>query len=86
MSPETGDDYKLNRRKDYFERSVAAAAAILTAPLAISLAAMIKLEDGGPVFYTSKRIDKDGKLFNVLKLKSLHENADKDVSGNLNNS
>ena len=42
------------------------------------IAIAIKLEDGGSVFYRQKRITKDGKPFDILKFRSMIENAEAD--------
>ena len=36
----------------------------------------IKMEDGGSVFYYQKRITRDGKEFNIIKFRSMCENAE----------
>ena len=38
----------------------------------------IKLEDGGSVFYRQRRVTKDGKQFDILKFRSMIENAEAD--------
>lgn len=35
----------------------------------------IKLEDGGPIIYTQRRLGKNGKIFNILKFRSMKVNA-----------
>ena len=35
----------------------------------------IKIEDGGPIFYLSDRIGKDGKIFKMIKFRSMKVNA-----------
>ena len=47
---------------------------ILTAPLILIAAIAIKIEDGGPVFYRQSRATIGGKLFEVLKLRTMKEN------------
>lgn len=44
---------------------------LITIPIAIA----IKIEDGGPVFYKSRRIGKGFKEFNMLKFRSMRVNA-----------
>lgn len=44
---------------------------LVTIPIAIA----IKVEDGGPVFYKSRRIGKGFKEFNMLKFRSMRVNA-----------
>ena len=38
----------------------------------------IKLDDGGPIFFKQNRITKNGKIFNVLKFRSMVVDAEKD--------
>lgn len=51
---------------------------ILTSPFMIISAVAIKLDDGGPVFFRQNRITKDGKIFNIIKFRSMIVDADKD--------
>jgi lipopolysaccharide/colanic/teichoic acid biosynthesis glycosyltransferase len=37
----------------------------------------IKLEDGGPIFYFAERVGENGKLFRMIKFRSMVVNADK---------
>ena len=41
----------------------------------IFVAIAIKIEDGGPVFYCGKRIGKNGKIFKMIKFRSMKVNA-----------
>lgn len=50
---------------------------ILTLPITIITAIAIKLEDGGPVLYTSYRVGQFGKQFKMYKFRSMKVNADK---------
>lgn len=62
-----------------FKRVVDIAACICILPavllLAVPIAVAIKAEDGGPVFYKSRRLGKDFKEFNMLKFRSMKVNA-----------
>ncbi|GAB2736877.1 sugar transferase [Nocardioides pakistanensis] len=49
---------------------------VAISPLLLVVALLIKLEDGGPVFYRQKRVGLDGDLFECLKFRSMHVNAD----------
>lgn len=44
-------------------------------------AAAIKIEDGGPVFFRQQRLGKNGKVFTMLKLRSMKQNAEHTGSG-----
>jgi lipopolysaccharide/colanic/teichoic acid biosynthesis glycosyltransferase len=46
-------------------------------PLFLYLAARIKLNDGGPVFYAGVRIGRNGKPFKMLKFRTMVIDADK---------
>ncbi len=50
---------------------------VLLSPVFLIIALLIKMEDGGPVFYSSKRVGKDGKSIGVLKFRSMKVNADR---------
>lgn len=49
---------------------------IILAPLFLITALCIKLEDGGPLFYSQTRVGKWGKLFTMYKYRSMCLNAD----------
>lgn len=56
---------------------VSLAAILLTLPITVLVAVAIKLEDGGPIFYISKRMGQYGKEFYIYKFRSMKVNADK---------
>lgn len=43
--------------------------------LLIIFGPIIKITDGGPIFYNAKRIGKNGKLFKMYKFRSMYVNA-----------
>jgi lipopolysaccharide/colanic/teichoic acid biosynthesis glycosyltransferase len=49
---------------------------VLSSPVWLALAAAIKLEDGGPVFYTQDRVGEGGRTFEVFKFRSMIPNAE----------
>lgn len=51
---------------------------LLTSPILLLTAIVIKLYDGGPVFYKQVRLTKDGKQFSILKFRSMRVDAEKD--------
>jgi lipopolysaccharide/colanic/teichoic acid biosynthesis glycosyltransferase len=55
----------------------AAAGLLVLSPLLLVIALFIKLHDGGPVFYSSRRVGKGGILFSIHKFRSMVQNADK---------
>lgn len=51
---------------------------IIFSPVMLITAAAIRLEDHGPVFYRQKRCTIDGKVFNIIKFRSMIVDAEKD--------
>lgn len=49
---------------------------LLTLPLWVAVAIMIKLESRGPIFLRQERVGMDGKIFLMLKFRSMKENGD----------
>jgi len=63
--------------KDLFDRSMAAAALILLAPLLLVLAVTIRLHDRGPALFTQVRVGKDGHMFRIYKFRTMVVDAEK---------
>lgn len=49
---------------------------LFLAPFLTLIAIMIKLESGGAVFYRQHRVGKNGQTFNMLKFRTMHQNAE----------
>ena len=49
---------------------------LVSAPLWVAVAAAIKLEDRGPVFYRQERLGQGGRTFDALKFRSMIVNAE----------
>jgi len=49
---------------------------ILTLPVTLCTAFFIKLESRGPVFYRQKRVGERGQVFEVIKFRSMYEDAE----------
>ncbi|WP_158548839.1 sugar transferase [Parvularcula marina] len=49
---------------------------IFTAPLIIAVAILIKMDSRGPVFYQQARMGRDGKVFRILKFRTMRTNAE----------
>jgi exopolysaccharide biosynthesis polyprenyl glycosylphosphotransferase len=52
-------------------------AMILTSPVMLLVAIAIKCEDGGPVFYRQDRVTLNGRVFSILKFRSMIVDAEK---------
>ena len=51
---------------------------VVTSPLMLAVSFAIKLTDGGPVFYKQTRLTKDGRVFRLIKFRSMHVDAEAD--------
>ena len=56
---------------------LSALALLILSPVMLLVAAAIKLEDGGPVFYRQKRLTRNGREFDILKFRSMVVDAEK---------
>ena len=61
-----------------FDIVTSGAALIVLSPLMLITAIAIKVYDGGPVFYKQKRLTIDGKIFQIIKFRSMRVDAEKD--------
>jgi sugar transferase (PEP-CTERM system associated) len=52
---------------------------LLAAPLLVVIAALVKLTSAGPAFYAQRRVGRDGRVFTVLKLRSMCVDAERDT-------
>ena len=55
---------------------IAAVGLVLSAPLLVVAALAIKLDSRGPAIYRQRRVGKDGKPFDVYKLRTMRPGAD----------
>ena len=71
--------------KRFFDVVFASFAIIISLPLMIPIAMIIKLTDRGPVFFGHERVGFRGKKFKVLKFRSMYPDADKRLKDILEN-
>lgn len=55
---------------------IAAAACLVTAPLWLIIAVLIKLDSRGPIFFRQERVGMDGRVFLCLKFRTMKVDAD----------
>jgi lipopolysaccharide/colanic/teichoic acid biosynthesis glycosyltransferase len=65
--------------KRAFDIAVAGTGLLGSLPVWAVIAAAIKLEDGGPIFYTQDRVGEHGRIFRVLKFRSMVPDAEAKV-------
>ena len=68
----------MNRAADL---AVAGTALLVTSPLLGLAALAVKLQDGGPIFYRQSRVGRDGVDFELLKLRTMIVDAEKQGAG-----
>ena len=56
---------------------------VLFAPFIVVIALLVLVFDGRPVFYYGKRLGKDGRIFNMLKFRTLSPQAEEKIGGRL---
>ena len=64
--------------KRLYDIGLSLVALVLFAPIMAAVAVAIKMTDGGDIFYRQARLTKDGKVFQVLKFRSMRMDAEKD--------
>ncbi|HEY9233002.1 MAG TPA: TIGR03013 family XrtA/PEP-CTERM system glycosyltransferase, partial [Blastocatellia bacterium] len=51
---------------------------VLSLPLMVATAIAVKLDSAGPIFYTQERVGKNGRIFRIIKFRSMRTDAEKD--------
>jgi sugar transferase (PEP-CTERM system associated) len=64
--------------REAVHRGLALVGLLLSLPIAMITAALIKLESRGPVLYRQERVGKNGRIFNVIKFRSMRTDAEAD--------
>jgi len=65
---------KIKRLFDFF---ISLITLIITSPLFLVIAVLIKIDSKGPVFFIQERVGKNGKLFKFIKFRTMVDNAEK---------
>ncbi len=63
--------------KRVFDVLFSLGAMIFFVPIGIAAALLIKITSPGPIFYSAKRVGKDGQPVHCWKFRTMHQNADK---------
>lgn len=78
MSLRKDSHIKENHRKRAFDIAFASVSLVALSPVLLVLAAAVKLDDRGPVFFKQKRLTKDGKVFEIYKFRSMRGDVEED--------
>jgi sugar transferase (PEP-CTERM system associated) len=66
--------------REILYRSLALVGMVVTAPIVLLTAVLIKLESDGPCLYRQERVGKNGRTFEVLKFRSMRVDAEEEGS------
>jgi sugar transferase (PEP-CTERM system associated) len=64
--------------RTFMHRGVALVGALVSLPIALLTAILIKLESPGPALYKQERVGKNGRPFMIMKFRSMRSDAEKD--------
>lgn len=64
--------------REIVHRLLAVIGLIVSLPIALVTALLIRLESKGSIFYKQERVGKNGRTFNVIKFRSMRTDAEKD--------
>jgi sugar transferase (PEP-CTERM system associated) len=74
------DGFRKTRRQKIVKRVTdvcgAAAALVVLLPVMLLVALAVRLTSRGPILYRQRRVGENGRLFDVHKFRSMHENAE----------
>jgi lipopolysaccharide/colanic/teichoic acid biosynthesis glycosyltransferase len=63
--------------KELFDRIISIIALIILLPYFFIIAILIKLDSKGPIFFLQERAGKNGKIFKIIKFRTMLSGADK---------
>ncbi len=76
------DGFRRSPFKEVTKRTFDVAASglllLLTLPVMLVTALLVFLESGGPIFYRQERVGENGRIFKVLKFRSMRQDAERD--------
>ena len=67
-----------NHARRVLNASLAIIGFVLSLPLMTATAIAVKLDSAGPIFYTQERVGKNGRIFRIIKFRSMRTDAEKD--------
>jgi len=74
------NSYHNSPAKFLFDKFVGLFCATTSLPLFLSIFTILKIINGGPVFFIQKRVGKNGKIFNLIKFRTMRVGAEKEQS------
>jgi lipopolysaccharide/colanic/teichoic acid biosynthesis glycosyltransferase len=77
MTHTTISDYNDSPAKRILDIALSTICLIITSPLGLLISLLIKLTSDGYIFFLQKRIGKNGKVFKIIKFRTMTPNATK---------
>lgn len=74
-APSISDKQRMIKR--LFDLAISSAAIILSAPIMLLIAILIKLDSPGPIFFRQKRVGENTQPFEMLKFRTMIQDAEK---------
>lgn len=71
-----GLNYEQRFIKRSFDILFSTLAIVILSPVLVLIALLIKMDDGGKVFFLQQRATRDGKIFKVIKFRTMKENVE----------
>lgn len=62
--------------KNLMDKLGAVVGIVVLAPVLLGIALLVRLDDGGPVFFGQERVGRDGRTFRMLKFRTMHPDAE----------
>jgi exopolysaccharide biosynthesis polyprenyl glycosylphosphotransferase len=75
ISPVIRDGWRAHAKRA-FDMVLAASLLVLTLPVLVVAAVLIRLDSKGPILFRQERVGRAGRLFQVLKLRTMHVDAE----------
>ena len=72
----TPKNYFQLKLKTFFDYYFSLMVVVFSSPILLLIALLIKMEDGGAIFFKQERVGLNGRRFNVLKFRTMVENAE----------
>jgi exopolysaccharide biosynthesis polyprenyl glycosylphosphotransferase len=68
------------RTKRVFDLVLGSLVLLFSGPVFVASAIAVRLSGPGPIFFTQRRVGQNGKVFQMLKFRTMNENDDSDVT------
>jgi exopolysaccharide biosynthesis polyprenyl glycosylphosphotransferase len=75
VEPAIRDGWRAHAKRS-FDVVVSAVALVMASPVLLVAALAVKLDSPGPVLFRQHRVGRDGRIFEVLKLRTMHVDAE----------